>query len=335
MSPGESETITGTALHLPARDIPVPTSVSAQAQAIIAMGPMRAPLDYPPLDAHAAWRALAASGDEKTMTMIAPRVARADVETVRTDDAGVPIYVITPRGTAPTDHRVYLDIHGGGLIQGGGDLCRAFGISTSVRVRARVWSVDYRMPPDHPYPDPLNDCLAAYRFLLQHHDPEDIIVGGPSAGGNLAAALILRARDEGLPLPAAAFLATPQADLTESGDSFQTNLGLDPLLRRSLMPANLLYANGHDLTDPYLSPLFADFTKGFPPTLITTGTRDLFLSNAVLLHRALRAADIHADLHIVEGGGHGGYLGTAPEDAAIDTELHKFLDTHWAKSATK
>jgi acetyl esterase/lipase len=94
------------------------------------------------------------------------------------------------------------------------------------------------MPPDHPYPVPLDDCVAAYRALLRDHRPDDIVVGGVSAGGNLAAALILRARDEGLPLPAGAILLTPEVDLTESGDSFRTNLGLDPLLTRSLMPAN-------------------------------------------------------------------------------------------------
>ena len=159
--------------------------------------------------------------------------------------------------------------------------------------------------------------MAAYRALLSDRDAGEVIVGGGSAGGNLAAALLLRARDEGLPLPAAAVLLTPEADLTESGDSFQTNLGLDNVLTQSLMPANLLYANGHDLTDPYLSPLFGDFTKGFPPTFLSTGTRDLFLSNTVLLHRKLRSAGVPADLHVLEAAGHGGFLGTAPEDREL------------------
>ena len=127
-----------------------------------------------------------------------------------------------------------------------------------------TWAVDYRMPPLHPFPAGLDDCVAVFRKALEERAPADIFVGGGSAGGNLAAALILRAKDEGLPMPAALVLGTPEVDLTESGDSFHTNLGFDHVLS-PLMSVNLLYANGHDLTEPYLSPLFGDLT-GFPPT---------------------------------------------------------------------
>ena len=84
---------------------------------------------------------------------------------------------------------------------------------------------------------------------------------------------------------------SPELDLTESGDTFQTNLGVDTVIG-PFTAVNLLYAAGHDLSDPYLSPLFGDFTKGFPPTLLTAGTRDLFLSNAVRMHRSLRRVDV-------------------------------------------
>jgi acetyl esterase/lipase len=184
------------------------------------------------------------------------------------------------------------------------------------------------MPPDHPYPAALDDCVAAYRALLQHHRPEEIVIGGASAGGNLAAATILRARDEGLPLPAGAVLATPEVDLTESGDSFQANLGVDAVLAGSLMPANLLYAAGHPLEHPYLSPLFGDFAKGFPPTLLTAGTRDLFLSNAVRMHWALRSANVPAELYILEAASHGGFPGT-PEAAALEREVQGFIRRCW------
>jgi epsilon-lactone hydrolase len=138
-----------------------------------------------------------------------------------------------------------------------------------------TWVPDYRMPPPDPYPAALDDCLTVYRHALTEHPPTKIIVSGVSAGGNLAAALVLRAKDEGLPMPAALVLLTPQLDLTESGDSFQTNHGIDILT--PLMPINRLYAHHHDLTHPYLSPLFGDM-PGFPPTFLQTGTRDLFLS---------------------------------------------------------
>jgi acetyl esterase/lipase len=206
-------------------------------------------------------------------------------------------------------------------------------IGTAARFALRVRSVDYRMPPDHPFPASLDDCLAAYRALLRDHRPESIVVGGASAGGNLAAAVILRARDEGLPLPAAAVLMTPAVDLTASGDSLQTNLGLDPLIRHSETPAFLLYAGGYDVAHPFVSPLFGDFTKGFPPTILTTGTRDMLLSDTVRMHRALRAAGVTADLHVTEAGGHGGFFGMAPEDEAITSEIRRFVDARTLRDA--
>jgi monoterpene epsilon-lactone hydrolase len=97
---------------------------------------------------------------------------------------------------------------------------------------------------------------------------------------------VLRARDEGLPAPAAAVLLSLELDLTEPGDTFFTNAGIDGM--GSHMQANLLYAAGRNLTDPYLSPLFGDVSAGFPPTLLTAGTRDMFLSNGAHAPQATR-----------------------------------------------
>ena len=129
-------------------------------------------------------------------------------------------------------------------------------------------------------------------------------------------------------MPAAVVLASPEADLTESGDSFHANLGVDTVLTESLMPANLLYAGRHDLEDPYLSPLFGDFTRGFPPTLLATGTRDLFLSTTVRMHRRLRAAGVAAELHVTEAAPHGGFFGSSPEDAEIGRDVRRFIGEH-------
>jgi epsilon-lactone hydrolase len=287
---------------------------------------------YPPLDDIEGWRRRAAESDASIVQMVGDRASqvRADVEEIDLD--GVRVYLITPHDLPRDDRRAVLEIHGGAFITGGGESCRIMGLRAVGLSRVRTWAVDYRMPPDHPYPAPLDDCVTVYRALLRDHRPDEIIVRGGSAGGNLAAALILRARDEGLPLPAASVLMTPEVDLTESGDSFHTNLGLDNVLTESLMPANLLYAGKHDLTDPYLSPLFADFSKGFPPSMLTTGTRDLFLSNTVRLHRALRSAGVPADLHVVEGAGHAGFLSQAPEDEELDREIRTFIDAHWPQS---
>ena len=323
-----SEVIDAVPIDVPPRTIPAPRSISPMAQASLA--PMSfAGGAYPPIDDTETWRAIISMSNDGLVAMLSERTSKIAATVTPIDVDGVPVFDITPADLSPNAAgRIHLDIHGGALIIGAGEGCRVMGLLAVQRSGARTWTVDYRVPPDHPYPAALDDCLTVYRALLRDYRPEDIIVGGASAGGNLAAAMILRARDEGLPLPAAAVLISPEVDLTESGDSFQTNHGIDTVLTRSLLPQSELYAGGHDLADPYLSPLFGDFTKGFPPTFLQTGTRDLFLSNTVRMHRALLAAGVPAELHVFEGMPHGGF-GGAPEDAELDFEVRRYVDTHW------
>ena len=308
------------AYQVPARDVPIPVHLSPVARAYLTPQP---PASYPANADKHGWRAYVSAVDEAVVPLLRQVVSHAPAEVEERDVVGVRVFDIAPTGLAPDDRSVVLEMHGGALIFCGGDLCRMMGVGSAARLQKRVWSIDYRMAPDHPYPAALDDCIAVYRALLLERSEKEIIVTGGSAGGNLAAALMLRARDEGLPMPAGLILNTPEIDLTESGDSFHTNLGVDPSLR-SLMPVNLLYADGHDLRHPYLSPLFGNL-KGLPPTLLTTGTRDLYLSNTVRMHRALRAAGVQADLHVVEAGAHTGFPG-APEGEEIDRERRAFID---------
>ena len=313
------------------RFIPVPTTVSPQAQEFLTLGLSlleAGATEEPAVDDLDGWRALTASANEMVGAVLGARTdARAStVETMVVED--VPVHVITPEGGSDDpDQPIYLDIHGGGFIMGFGDTCVVMARNMAAQARMKMWSVDYRMPPDHPYPAALDDCLAVYRRLLADHPPERIVVGGASAGGNLAGALMLRARDEGLPMPAALILLTPEADLTESGDTFATNLGIDSVLTSSLGGSIALYADGHDLTHPYLSPLFGEYTPSFPPTMLQSGTRDLFLSNTVRMHRRLRAAGVDAELHVFEAMPHGGFFG-APEDDEIGEEMRRFIARH-------
>lgn len=316
-------------LHVPPRDVPVPAHLSPEARAQLAQPSLSNP-PWPPSNDIDAWRKLIRSMDEMGLAGLSFLAQHVEAEVSEIDAGGVPVFVVTPRNIAPDDTAVYLDIHGGSLLWGGGASCRAMGMITAGMVGARVWAVDYRMPPDHPYPAALDDCVNAYRTLLREYAPEQIIIGGASAGGNIAAATILRARDEGLPLPAAAVLLTPELDLTESGDTFNTLLGVDTALTSRLMPANLLYAAGHELSHPYLSPLFGDFTRGFPPTYLQSGTRDLFLSNTVRMHRALRSADIPAELHVLEAATHIGFI-NAPESLGSARELRRFVNERWKR----
>lgn len=313
--------------HVPTRDIPVPSSVSPAAQAIMAMRRPEPP-PYPGLDDLAGWRAYAEAMNRMMLPML-QAFGKVPAEVSAVDAGGAPVFAVAPQN-APTGERgVFLDIHGGAFIVGGGEACRAEAVWLAGDLGVHVWSVDYRAPPDHPYPASLDDCLSAYRALLEIRSPQEIVVGGASAGANLAAALVLRARDEGLPLPAGCVLHTPALDMTNSGDSFQTNKGLDAVLSGDVTSINRLYAGGHDLADPYLSPLFGDFSRGFSPTFLSAGTRDLFLSNAARMHWALRKAGVPAELHVIEAASHGGFHG-APEEAELNAQVRGFVRRCWA-----
>ena len=322
-------------LRVPERSIPVPRSISPEAQAVLGRA-AETPFVWPPYpapDDTDAWLeyVCAANANMKAMIEALPEPEDdAEIETLRVGEISC---FRVPGGGAANDPSgdVLLDIHGGALIAGGGELCRIMACRAAARTGATVYAPDYRLPPLHPYPDPLDDCVAAYRRVLADHAPEHVVVRGNSAGGNLAAALILRAKAEGMPLPAGLILETPELDLTESGDSFQTNMIIDVVLQRSLGPANRLYAGGHDLADPYLSPLFADFSGGWPPTLITAGTRDMFLSNAVRMLHRLRDADVPVELLVYEAMPHGGFFGT-PEDRRLAQDIQKFAQRCWHRT---
>lgn len=303
---------------------PAPSFLSDAARAGLEVPIVRMP--SPALEDHAGWSALVEQSDVMIAEMLGGMTLPMSSELEHVD--GVPTYIVTP-ADAPTGEGspVFLSIHGGALIMGGGDLTRVMTEIGALSAPVVHWAPDYRMPPTHPYPAALDDIITVYRALLAVRDPAQIVLGGGSAGGNLAAALLLRAKAEGLPMPAALVLLTPEVDLTESGDTFVTLADVSVGLQ-SLMKTNLLYANGHDLTDPYLSPLFGDLTD-FPPTLLISGTRDLYLSNTVRMHRKLRESGVDADLHIFDARPHAGY-GAAPEEAAVSAEVGTFVRKHLA-----
>jgi epsilon-lactone hydrolase len=299
-------------LHLPPRVIPIPSSISTQARQALAAPPIAAGESWPATQDKATWHAFVAERNDRISQLYArlPPFA-GEIRANRVGSATV--FELSPAETNRPD-RTILYLHGGAYVTGGGDLAAKAAESLAIASHTIVHSVDYRMPPDHVFPAALDDVIAAYREMLNRYAAARIVVMGASAGAGLAAAAILKLRDIGLPLPGGAILLSPEADLTESGDTFETNQYIDVILQRRLTAANSLYAAGHDLRDPYLSPVFGDFRSGYPPTLLISGTRDLFLSNTVRLHRELRRARIRADLHVFEAMPHGGFFG-APEDA--------------------
>lgn len=323
-------------ITLPAREIFPPKTISPEARAALAASaatPAQVhPARHPAPDDLEGWRRAVSASNAMWAPMVDLMLGETRCRVETRSIAGVTCYVAIPPGLdAAAARRLYLYLHGGALVFGGGAYAKAEAAVNAERLGITTVSVDYRMPPDHPFPAAPEDCFAAYRELLEDWDPAQVVIGGASAGGNIAAAATLMIRDRGLPLPAAVALLTPEVDLTESGDTFQTNVLLDVTLKGGLPECNALYAGGHDLAAPYVSPLFADFGPGFPPTFIQSGTRDLFLSNSVLMHRKLRRAGLEAELHVWEAMPHRGFgfgFGDAPENHEIDEELRRFIARH-------
>lgn len=311
------------------RTIPWPKSISPEAVAALKRNGQLSRAPTPHASDLDAWRTLIRETNTGLAQYTRPVGPHIHVKTEHL--AGVKIYRARPRSLPASDQRLYIEIHGGALVYGEGEFARAMGAACSEQFGVEVVAVDYRVPLDHPFPAALDDCVAVYAAEVDKRGAHNIILGGGSAGGNLAAALLLRAKADGLPMPAALVLPTPEVDLTESGDTFETLLGLDPLLPDRLTDTIALYANGHALTDPLVSPLFGDLT-GFPPTVLLSGTRDLFLSNTVRMHRHLRDAGVAADLHVFEAMPHGSFVG-APEDEAVRNEVSRFVAAHWPRAA--
>ena len=240
------------------------------------------------------------------------------------------------QGHAPENRsRVFLHFHGGAYVLNPGEAGTREGILMAGFGRGKVISVDYRTAPDHPYPAALDDCVAVYRELLNSVPAKNIGVVGTSTGGGLALALVLRAKQEGLPLPGALAPGSPWSDLTKTGDTFYTNDLVDNFqvsYDGYLADAAKVYANGRDLKDPMLSPIYGDLS-GFPPTILTSGTRDLFLSLTVRTHRKLRQAGVIAELQVFEAISHAQYSvnAGAPETKEAFEEIARFFDAHLGK----
>jgi acetyl esterase/lipase len=318
-----------TPVVLPARTIEPPTTISAEARAALAESARMPPMSHPAPDDLEGWRCAKEASEAFWEPLVAQMLAacrcRIDTECI----AGVTTYRCTPAEANDPTQPLYMHFHGGAFVFGAGRFAMALGAKAADELGLTTLSVDYRTPPADPFPAALEDGFAVYQALLAGAGEPKIVIGGASAGANLAAAVTLLIRDRGLPPPAAVVLLTPEVDLTEAGDTFRTNELLDVTLKSGLPECNALYAGGHALTDPYVSPLFADFGRGFPPTLIQSGTRDLFLSNSVLMHRKLRRAGIEAELHVWEAMPHVGFgFGAVPENVEIGEEVRHFIARH-------
>jgi len=242
---------------------------------------------------------------------------------------GVPTAEVTVDGVEP--RHVILYFHGG--VYAIGDAFQAAGLAAQIgrRTDARVISVDYRLAPEHPYPAAVDDALAAYQALLERGvAPSDIAFAGESAGGGLAVATLVNARDHGLPLPAAAYVMSPYADLTLAGTTIDTKSTADPLLSRELLQPRVTdYTAGHDPALGLISPVFADLSA-LPPLIIQAGTHEVLLDDAIRLARQAATADVAVTLDITPGVPHvfQAYSPILDEAAAALDRAGQLLSAH-------
>ncbi|MGA9324096.1 MAG: alpha/beta hydrolase [Xanthobacteraceae bacterium] len=320
--------------EIPAHAVPVPDTASPALQTMIA-APLPPWWNRHPKSAQD-WKDFIAERTAMSLKVVAALREKLDLKVEPTVIGGVKAFIVTP-GDMPeaNRNRLLIHVHGGGYVFGPGEAGLPEALLMAGHGRFKVISVDYRMPPDFPYPAAMDDAMAVYKEVVKTTDAKKIGIFGTSTGGGMTLAMVLRAKAEGLPLPGAIAPGTPWSDMTKTGDTYFTNEMVDDVLVSNdgwLGDAATLYANGHDLKDPMLSPVYGDL-KGFPPTILTTGTRDLFLSNTVRVHRKLREAGVVADLLVFEGLSHAQYLfdANAPESKEHFVETAAFFDEHLQK----
>jgi epsilon-lactone hydrolase len=245
----------------------------------------------------------------------------------------VTVLDIKPRDWRDND-KVLVYLHGGGhtLLSANSTLGLTVPVANSTGLR--IISVDYSLAPISKWNQTTNEVLSVIQALVQEQgfSTEDIVIFGDSAGGGLAVGSVLKMRDEGIGIPAAIVLWSPWVDATGKGDTYVTLKNADPITSANLTLKNMAdaYANPSDQENPYVSPVYGNFSKGFPPTLIQGGTKDILLSDFVRLYQAIDKAGIPVKLDIYEGMPHDFpfVLFGTPESNLALSKTNDFLMEH-------
>jgi acetyl esterase/lipase len=327
-------------VHIPRHAVPLSIYMSDEAKRVYVDA-----VTHPP--------ALSLAGDIVSLRksvdelILQPKLAKAKaayaVSVEEQTIAGIRVTVVTPRdGVAQNNRdRVLINLHGGGFTLGFGALQLLESIPVAATVKIKVISVDYRLAPEHRFPAASEDIASVYQALLASHNAQSIGL----YGGALVAMSLAWFQKENLPNPGAVGIFSP-GDVIAGGDSRFLATPLHPSLfgANKPPPAPLpnppasLVAQGYiaeaDLESPLLTPtVHPQVIAQFPPTLLVTGTRDLFASPVIHLHRQLVKAGVDAELHIWEGMWHGSMQDVdLPESKEMYDGAARFFDTHLAQS---
>jgi epsilon-lactone hydrolase len=200
---------------------------------------------------------------------------------------------------ASRSERNVLYLHGGGYVSGGPAFYRHFAWRIANAMKARIWALEYRLAPEQPFPAALEDALSAFRWLAREMgSASELLVMGDSAGAGLALCLLLKLRDLGDPLPAAAVAMSPWTDLALSGSSLVENAASDPMLNAGDLPELArCYLAGADPRNPYASPLYGDLS-GLPPVLIQVGSDEILRDDSVRMAEKLQQENPRSRLEI-------------------------------------
>jgi acetyl esterase/lipase len=310
----------------------IPTTISPEAravfvayQALITAPRPTAPrtlADFDLLYQNAEERSLAVS--EARLKQLQPSVAEMRLN-------GALAYEVKPKDYVD-DGTAIVFVHGGGFILGSAKSSLGEAAGIAALTGKRIYDVDYTVAPRGNWKIATDQVMNAYRGVLElGYDARRVGMTGGSAGAAIAAATTLKIRDAGLPMPAALVLLCPMSDFTEGGDTRYTLMEADPALwAPQVRPGLDAYAAPEDQTNPYVSPVYGDFSKGYPPTLIQGGTKEFLVSDMVRLHRAIKRGGGVSDLELYEGMPHGfmGLMADAPEGKEARAEELAFWNRY-------
>jgi len=309
----------------------VPETVSEQAQ--IFLRTLKDPALMPPFPDAAdldGWKRLEGMMEAEGRARSEPLLRRYEHTVTERKLGGVPVFDVRPKAWKDNGKAI-IYTHGGAHVMYSGASTLGRAVIAAHETGFRVVSIDYTLAPFAKYNQMSDQVIAAIQsYLEEGYELQDTAIYGDSSGGGLAAATVLKMRDRGLGMPRAAVLVSPWLDVTPSGDSEVTLRNADPSLgiyEKHGKHAAVAYADLKDQKDPYASPVYGDFTKGFPPTLIQGGIKEVLLSGFVRFYQALDAAGQDVKLDLYEGMPHNfqDRIPDAPESILARKKMRNFL----------